>query len=66
MLKKVLIAGQEGMVGSAVYDLFKKNLKLSTVKEKILILRLKNKLINGLKKIDLISLLMLLVVWEVS
>ena len=64
MLKKVLIAGQEGMV--AVYMIYlKKNLKLSTVKEKILILRLKNKLTNGLKKIDLISLLMLLVVWEV-
>ena len=45
MRQKVLIAGQEGMVGSAVYNLFKKKkkLKLSIVKEKILILHLKNK-----------------------
>ena len=34
MLKKVLIAGQEGMVGSAVYDLFKKKFKIIDCKRK--------------------------------
>ena len=36
MFKKVLIAGQEGMVGASVYNLLKKkNLQLLIVKEKI-------------------------------
>ena len=43
MKKKVLIAGQEGMVGGATYNLLKKkkNLELLIVKEKILISHLK-------------------------
>ena len=36
MKRKVLIAGQEGMVGGATYNLLKKkNLELLIVKEKI-------------------------------
>ena len=44
MRQKVLIAGQEGMVGGATYNLLKKkNIELSIVKGKILILLLKYK-----------------------
>ena len=44
MKQKVLIAGQEGMVGGATYNLLKKkNIELSVVKEKNLILPLKYK-----------------------
>ena len=42
MKSKVLIAGQEGMVGSAVYNLLKKiKIKILDCKRKILILLLK-------------------------
>ena len=43
MAQKVLIAGQEGMVGGAVYNLLKKKKKFQIVKGRTLILHHKNK-----------------------
>ena len=54
MLKKtdkILIAGQEGLVGSAIYRILKKIIiKLLNVEERILILQTIKKYFHSLKK----------------
>jgi len=60
MSNKILIAGQEGMVGGAVYRFFKtKKLNIINCKRKELDFTSQN-LINGLKNINQTSWLMLL------
>ena len=48
-MEKIFIAGQEGMVGQAIYSLVKKKKKFHVI-DKILISHLKKMFIIGLKK----------------
>ena len=65
MKKKILIAGQEGMVGSSLYNfLKKKKFNILDCKRKDLDFTKQTSVEKWFKKIDLISLLMRLKSWR--